>query len=168
VGQKIIIIVNQTCNLLITSSITINQSISNICSGLSSRATVGPLWGLVKCHRIMSDNDRWNSQLQLFWKADSDLADMTLSGGPFHRCAAATVDNLNSGTRRRYDSTERSARRPGRSVKWTSGLRQASMYVRPASLYCIHCGTQTESCDVLTTLTPPCPTNWATDRDTRV
>ena len=68
-----------------------------------------------KCHRIMSGNDCSNRVcFSCCWKADNDLADVTLSGSLFQNRAAATgnarpptVDSLNGGICRRFDPAER-------------------------------------------------------------
>jgi len=44
-----------------------------------------------KCHMMMSGNDCWNKVcFSCRWKADNELADVTLSGSLFQNRAAAT------------------------------------------------------------------------------
>ena len=65
----------------------------------------------------MSGNDCWNRVcFSCWWKAENELADVTLSGSLFQNCTAATgnarpptVDSLNGGICRRFDPAERSA-----------------------------------------------------------
>ena len=111
---------NPTHSLCSELNQSINQSV-NFLSGLSSDATTMAIMGVTvkKCHRIMSGNDCWNRVcLSCCWKADNELADVTLSGSLFQNRAAATgnarpptVDSLNGGICRRFDPAERSARR---------------------------------------------------------
>ena len=64
----------------------------------------------------MSGNDCWNRVcFSCCWKADNELADVTLSGSLFQNRVATgnarppTVDSLNGGICRRFDPAERSA-----------------------------------------------------------
>ena len=55
----------------------------NLLSGLSSDATARTTMGVTvkKCHMIMSGNDCWNRVcFSCCWKANNELADVTLSG----------------------------------------------------------------------------------------
>jgi len=93
---------------------------------------------------IMSGNDCWNSVcFSCCRKADTELADVTLSGRLFQNCAAATgnarppmANSLNGGIRKRFDPAERSAGRPDTSATWTNELSEVAWWASMQSLVC--------------------------------